>query len=152
MSWNGGGWLETGDGQEGGQVRAAGPGLRRTGSGRKEGGQDAFMVDSFGLNAKGPAVSRAFSLFLTYYFQYTKRTITHLPCRGVFDLVWFEGCGRVLHRCGGLTTFWADRVVRGLQAHISRARCGAPGCLVEKGHRPSESCCWILLYLAFPDG
>jgi hypothetical protein len=24
-------------------------------------------------------------LFLTYYFQYTKRSKTHLPCWGVFD-------------------------------------------------------------------
>src|ERR1035438_10284487 len=43
---------------------------------------------------------RAF-LFLTYYFQYTKRTITHLPCRGILDLVWFEGYGRGLQRFGG---------------------------------------------------
>jgi hypothetical protein len=80
---------------------AAGPGSRRTGSGRKEGGRDAFIVDSFGLRAKGPARTLGLSPFLTQHFQYTKRTITHLPCREKRYRVWFEGIGGFSTVLGG---------------------------------------------------
>jgi hypothetical protein len=46
------------------------------------------------------------SLFLTYYFQYTKWTITHLHAISFLEVVWFEGCGRVLHKWRGLTMFF----------------------------------------------
>src|ERR1039457_6756937 len=37
--------------------------------------------------------------------KYTESSETHLLCGEKFYLVWMVGCGRVLHRDGGLTTF-----------------------------------------------
>jgi hypothetical protein len=38
------------------------------------------------------------SLFLIHYFQYTKRTITHLLSISFWEVVWFQDWGRVLQR------------------------------------------------------
>ena len=47
--------------------------------------------------------------------KYTELSEIHLLCGGKFDLLWMEGCGRLLHRFGGLTRFWRngeDRFLR----------------------------------------
>jgi hypothetical protein len=50
------------------------------------------------------------SLFLTYYFQYTKWTITHLHAISFLEVVWDESCGLVLHKWRGLTMFLGSGV------------------------------------------
>jgi hypothetical protein len=47
------------------------------------------------VKGESPAVSRAFSPFPIYYYQYTKRTITHL-----LSIFW-EVSGLVCVGCGG---------------------------------------------------
>jgi hypothetical protein len=60
----------------------------------------ALVVDhgsSMGLKAKGPTRTLGLLLFLIYYFQYSKRTITQLLPIFLWEVTWFESCGRVFH-------------------------------------------------------
>jgi hypothetical protein len=63
------------------------------------------MVVELPVKCKGPARTPDLFPLLTLLLKYTELSETHLLCGGKFDLLWMVGCGRVLHRFGGLTTF-----------------------------------------------
>ena len=73
------------------------------------------MVVELPVKCKGPARTPDLFPLLTLLLKYTELSEIHLLCGGKFDLLWMEGCGRLLHRFGGLTRFWRngeDRFLR----------------------------------------
>src|ERR1035437_6863905 len=87
----------------------------------------AFSCQLSAVKCEGPARTPDLSVFDCLLLNCNEWSNTHLYFWEKFDLVWMVDCGRVLHRDRGLTGFWVVPVVSGRQAHISKARCGAPG-------------------------
>src|ERR1035437_10019523 len=86
-----------------------------------------------------PGADAGPSLFLIDYFQYTKRTLTHLPSISFLEVVWFEGCGLGFHGGGGLTTSFAgDFATRAAKSFSFPIHTVQVAHILKPHHRPPK--------------
>jgi hypothetical protein len=84
------------------------------------------------FKSERPGADAGPSLFLTYYFQYSKRTITHLLCREKRYRAWFERGWRIFHGFRSLTcTSYRSR-----RDTSCGSRCGC----AREGREPAAGC------------